>query len=89
MRLAVIFAAGPVRHMSVHAGGRTATGTDSVRACQLSPEGQVYETSLSGSAGVGAGQSPGHVVTIAGWAASFHGLAAGQVPDLRELTVRS
>jgi hypothetical protein len=32
---------------------------------------------------------PGHAVAIAGWAASFHGLAAGQVPDLRELAVRS
>ena len=45
MWLAAIFAAGSVRHMSVRAGGRTATGTDSVRACGLSLEdkGQVYE----------------------------------------------
>jgi len=65
--------------MSVRAGGRTATGTDSVRACGLSLEGKgQVQSFLVGFRRGWRRSQPGHAAAIAGWAASFHGLAAGQ-----------
>src|ERR1019366_739940 len=75
----VVFETGPVRYMSVRAGGQTAASTDGhgQRPCKpVDPgnEGSVYENSLLGSAGVIAGLGLVIRPPLRGWAASFRGL---------------
>ena len=79
MWLTAIFETGPVRYMSVRAGGQTAASTDGhgQRPCEpVDPgdEGSAYEDSLLGSAGVIAGLGLVMRPPLRGWAASFRGL---------------